>query len=425
MSVSTSRTSAFRVAVITAAAALAIPFFATASASAAIIDDAPVDLGAAESYGVLGASEVTNTGLTTVIGDVGVYDGTAITGFGGLEDGEVIGEIHPGDSDASLAQDALTQAMVDAAALTPEETELADLSGKTLDPGVYSGGALLITAGESLILEGDARSSWVFQASSSLTMQDGSAIELIGGASACNVFWLIDSSATLNTDVDFVGTIMAGESISALTRASVSGRLLASNGAVTLDTNDIMAPSGCGTEVADVEFTSAAPSGGTVDAPYTHTFTATGEPAPVYAVTTGVLPAGLILDATSGAVTGTPTTEGSYTFTVTASNGVVDDDSETYTVVVAAAVDDGGEEGDGGDGGGNPGTNPGTTPGEAPVVTPVETVLTPVNSETATMLAETGADTSGGLIAAALLGLGTLLLIVRSRSLIQARRTRA
>ncbi|MDQ5868046.1 MAG: ice-binding family protein, partial [Chloroflexota bacterium] len=59
------------------------------------------DLGTAGSFGVLAGSAVTNTGPTTVDGDVGVSPGTSVTGF---PPGVTTGTIHAGNAVAAQAQ---------------------------------------------------------------------------------------------------------------------------------------------------------------------------------------------------------------------------------------------------------------------------------------------------------------------------------
>jgi YVTN family beta-propeller protein len=64
------------------------------------------------------------------------------------------------------------------------------------------------------------------------------------------------------------------------------------------------------------------PTKATMRVAYSYTFTATGEPAPTFYVSSGALPAGLRLDSSTGVLAGTPTKAGKATFTVTATNGV-------------------------------------------------------------------------------------------------------
>lgn len=133
----------------------------------------------------------------------------------------------------------LITAYDDAAGRTPFITVPTELGGTTLSEGVYrsTSGGLGITGTLTLDGQGNPDAVWIFQSDSTLITASGSQVELINGADPCNVFWQVTSSATLGTGSAFVGTVMALTSISATTSATVQGRLLARNGAVTLDTN--------------------------------------------------------------------------------------------------------------------------------------------------------------------------------------------
>jgi len=312
-------------------------FGATSSAMAAVTTDGPINLGTATSYGVLGASAVTNTGPTVVDGDLGVSPGTSITGFGAAPNGTVTGTVHQTDAAAGQAQRDTTTAYNVAAALEPTQTGITELAGLSLSPGVYNGGALILSNNGALTLAGSADSVWVFQAASTLTIGSATRITITGGASSCNVFWQVGSSATIGTGAQFEGTVLAQASITATTGATVAGRLLARTAAVTLDTNRITAPTGCaapGTPVGTTAptITSGAAPTATVGTPYSHTVTADGTPKPAFTVTTGALPAGLALDETTGVISGTPTTAGSSSFTISARNGTAPDATADYTV---------------------------------------------------------------------------------------------
>lgn len=292
-------------------------------AQAASVLNGPIDLGTSSTYGVLAASELTNTGPTTVVGDIGVDPGSSITGFGG-PDGSNTGEVHVSDGPALQAQSDLTTAYNDAAGLTPTSIGLAELNGMSLAPGVYSGGALSISDNGSLTLAGTADSIWVFQAASSLTIGSATHITITGGGSACNVFWQIGTSASIGTSAQFQGTVMADQSITAATGASIVGRLLAKNAAVTLQSNSITVPAGCApgnppATTDDLAISSGTPPTAEVGTPYEFAVTATAPTS--FQVTSGALPAGLEMDESTGVIAGTPTTPGVSTFIVTADNG--------------------------------------------------------------------------------------------------------
>ena len=197
-----------------------------------------VNLGTTASYAVLAGSTITNTGATTVTGDIGLSPGTAFTGQASVT---VDGAVNINNAAASQAQLDLVTAYDDAAGRTPVTSIPAELGGTTLKPGVYASaaGTFLITGTLTLDAEGDPDAVFIFQMGSSLTTMTDSRVNLINGARFCRVFWQVGSSATLGTNSQFVGHIFALTSITAQTGATVQGQLMARNGAVTLDTNTI------------------------------------------------------------------------------------------------------------------------------------------------------------------------------------------
>ncbi|MEU5891568.1 ice-binding family protein [Streptomyces sp. NPDC047461] len=202
----------------------------------------PVPLGTAGSFAVLAGSAVTNTGPSQITGDLGVSPGTAISGF---PPGIVAGTQHSADAVALQAKLDLVTAYNNAAGQAadvtyPSAPDPVELGGRTLDPGVYKAPiSAAITGTLTLDAHGDPNAVWVFQVGSTLTTASASEVSLVNGASPCNVYWQIGSSATLGTNSTFVGTILARTSITVTTGADIDGRALARSGAVTLDSNTI------------------------------------------------------------------------------------------------------------------------------------------------------------------------------------------
>jgi hypothetical protein len=195
-------------------------------------------LGSAASFAVLGSQTVTNTGPTVVSGDLGVSPGAAVTGF---PPGNVsAGMIHAADAVALQARDDANTAYI-AAAGQPCGVNLTgqDLGGLTLVPGVYCfDTSAQLTGPLVLDTRGDPNAVFLFQIGSTLTTASGATVSVRGG-SGCNVSWQVGSSATIGVGTQFVGDILALTSITLTTGASLDGRALAHNGAVTMDTNRV------------------------------------------------------------------------------------------------------------------------------------------------------------------------------------------
>jgi len=217
----------------TGLAVLAVALGATSARGA-------VSLGTATTFAVLANTTITNTGATTINGDVGLYPGTAVTGFGTVTRN---GALHVGDA---VAQQALVDAGTAYRSLQ-SRTPCMDLTGSVLGqtvgtaanpllPGVYCFTSSAQLTGD-LYLSGGGE--YIFRIGSTLTTASGSHVILQNGADACNVFWAVGSSATLGTNSRIVGTIIANVSITANTGAVVDGRLFALTGAVTLDSNTV------------------------------------------------------------------------------------------------------------------------------------------------------------------------------------------
>jgi ice-binding like protein len=197
-------------------------------------------LGSAENFAVLAASTVTNTGATTLTGDLGLSPGTAITGF---PPGIVIGTIHAADPVALQAQADLTVAYNNLAGM-PCTTTLTgqNLGGLTLTPGVYCFATTAqLTGTLTLDAQGNPNAVFVIQLGTALTTAAASAVQVINGGKPSNVFWQVGSSATLGAGTAFAGNLVALASVTLGAGTSVTGRVLARTAAVTMDTNTVTA----------------------------------------------------------------------------------------------------------------------------------------------------------------------------------------
>ena len=227
----------------------------SAQSSTVTIGPPPISLGSATTFAVLAGSTATSAGVSTLNGNLGVSPGTAATGF---PPGNLNGTFHSNNGVAVQAQADLLTAYNEAVARTPVTPMAGDLGGLTLTPGTYQFGASIpLATGLTLDAQGDPGAVFVFQAGSTLLTAAGSHVDLINGASACNVFWQVGSSATLGASSSLAGTIMAATSISMGDSVTVNGRALAHNGAVTMINDTVTVPPACSGDTS-------APTGGSI-----------------------------------------------------------------------------------------------------------------------------------------------------------------
>lgn len=217
--------------------AFAAIFYAPAPGSATLI------LGSAQDFAVLGGSTVTNTGPTTIYGNLGLYPGTSITGFPpGVVTG---GTVHTTDAVAQQAQSDALSAYSTLQALPYAYNytgfTLGSAGYTTLTPGVYHfDNTAQLTGALTLDFLSNPNGYFVFQIGSTLTTASSSVVNVINGNSLSGVYWQVGSSATLGSSTSFAGNILANQSITLNTSAAIlSGRAIALNGAVTMDTNSI------------------------------------------------------------------------------------------------------------------------------------------------------------------------------------------
>jgi hypothetical protein len=217
---------------------------------------ATIDLGSTSDYVILAGSLISNIPTSAIIGNVGLSPaaGSEISGFG---DTEITGTVYTVDAtgpagsvtDAAgllAAKSDLTIAYNEIFVRT--STDLVTLSGNigglTLTPGLYKSNGSLEISSDNLTFDakGNPNSVFIIQIASTLSTTSGREILLIGGALASNIFWQVGTSATLGTSTVFKGTILADQSISVNSGASIEGRLFARVAAVTISSTTIVAP---------------------------------------------------------------------------------------------------------------------------------------------------------------------------------------
>jgi hypothetical protein len=259
-------------------AAIVTPLLAIGFTTSAGADIVPaVGLGTASNFSVMAGTTVTNSGPTTLQRNLGLSPGSDVTGFPpGVVTPPATQEV--ANEVAVQAQNDLSTAYTNAEGRAATTLTGAELAGQTLEGGVFRATAdrkpLLLTGTVTLDGANNSDSVWIFQTDSTLTTGTGAVVRLINGASACNVFWQIGSSATIAGSTTFIGTLMALTSITLQNAVSVNGRMLARNGAVTM-INDTFTGPDC----------TPAPTT-TVSVPTTIPSSTTGAPTTVAEVTT-------------------------------------------------------------------------------------------------------------------------------------------
>ena len=240
-------------------------------------------LGTAQQFSVLGATpSVTNTGTTTLWGDVGIFPALSITGQETLSVNGVNAllnpaDVHTGDAVAEQAQIDALDAYNTLRLLPASDLTGLDLGGMTLAPGAYHFDTTAgLTGVLTLDLTSDPAGDFIFQVGTSLTTGSGSSVNVIGGntsSALSGIYWLMgvslaaDGAATLGSSSVFAGNIIARDTIAFGSTAKIlCGRAISLNAAVTMIGNTVSNDCGAfdaGSGITD--YGSAGFSGGSGD----------------------------------------------------------------------------------------------------------------------------------------------------------------
>ncbi len=202
---------------------------------------ATVSMASLSTYAVLGGSAITSTGATSITGDLGLSPGSSV---GGFPPGILVGTQHVNDVSSTQAKLDLTAAYNDLAGRTCTDivTLSGNIGGLTLTPGLYkSTSTLAVSSGDvTFDAKGNADAVFIIQIASSLTTTSGRKVFLSGSAQAKNIYWQVGSSATFGTTSAFKGNVIAMQSITLNTGATLDGKALARIGGVTMAGNTIV-----------------------------------------------------------------------------------------------------------------------------------------------------------------------------------------
>jgi hypothetical protein len=211
-------------------------------------------LGTASTYAVLGGTAVNNTGATVITGNLGLAANTSAIGF---PPGSVTGSFNDANGAATTAKTDATTAYNSLSALTPTQLLGSNLDSLTLTSGVYSFTSdAVLDIGSELTLDfaGSANANIIFLIPGQFTTGFASSIDVINLGFDDNVYFVVGGSATLGSDSQFMGDIIANADITANDSASVSCGSLLALGTISMTSNTLTNCSATGSDVSNTVF---------------------------------------------------------------------------------------------------------------------------------------------------------------------------
>jgi hypothetical protein len=200
-------------------------------------------------FAITSPASLTSSGATVINGNIGISPGNTVTGSPFITGTTYLNP----DVEAATAQTDVDTIWSDLSTRVVDSTLATALDTQTVVGGVYdfTGGIADLAVGGNFTLDGSAYgtgSIFIFIVGTTLTMNIGSTVNLINGAKASNVYWVVGTDALVDAGSIFKGTIMAVGNIVGGQGADFVGNLwagasFAGAGNVTLDTNTIVSQS--------------------------------------------------------------------------------------------------------------------------------------------------------------------------------------
>jgi len=204
-------------------------------------------LGSSECFAIFSSNgPVANNGVTTVLGDVGTNVGLT-SGFNSLN---VTGVIHPIPDPSTVqcgadllnAYNYLNGLPADIELLYPQQFGM----NLVLTPHTYvMNGAVVFTDTLYLNAEGNANAIFIIKTYGAFATSIGSQVILTNGAQAKNVYWMINGAVSINNYSNFNGTLVCYGAVDLLQGATINGRALTVDGAISANANNVTMPAGC------------------------------------------------------------------------------------------------------------------------------------------------------------------------------------
>ncbi len=205
---------------------------------------API-LASTSRFGIFSANgNVTNTGITHVVGDVGTNVGLTA----GFDSAFVTGSIHPIPDDSTAAAAASLPVVYNYLNTLGTDIELlypAQFGNElTLTPHTYlMASAPSFNGNVHLDAQGNSNAVFVIKINGALSTGTFAKVILLNGTQAKNVYWKVDGAVDINNNSIFNGTIVANNAAINLNPGSTfSGRALATNGVITVNGINLSLP---------------------------------------------------------------------------------------------------------------------------------------------------------------------------------------